>query len=101
MGPTSPTRCSFATRAPGSNSAVGRLQAASCVETSRGGARGSTPLLCSGSMKWTKSPEWLIQAFEHGLPMAPGVERRPMFGYPCAFVHRDVFCGVHQGDLIV
>jgi hypothetical protein len=52
-------------------------------------------------MKWTKSPEWLIQAFEHGLPMAPGVERRPMFGYPCAFVHGHMFCGLHQGDLIV
>ncbi|HEY6460111.1 MAG TPA: TfoX/Sxy family protein, partial [Polyangiaceae bacterium] len=52
-------------------------------------------------MKWTKSPEFLVQSFDHCLPMAPGVERRSMFGYPCAFVNGHMFCGLHQDSLVV
>jgi TfoX/Sxy family transcriptional regulator of competence genes len=33
--------------------------------------------------------------------MAPGVERRSMFGYPCAFVNGHMFCGLHQDSLVV
>lgn len=52
-------------------------------------------------MKWHKSPDALVQAFDHCLPAAPGVERKAMFGYPCAFVNGHLFCGLHQDNIIV
>lgn len=35
------------------------------------------------------------------LPDDPGVERRKMFGYPCAFVGGNLFTGLHQENIIV
>ena len=52
-------------------------------------------------MKWHKSPDELVQAFDHCLPIVAGVQRRPMFGYPCAFVNGHLFCGLHQDSVIV
>ena len=52
-------------------------------------------------MKWSKSPDELVQAFDHCLPIVPGVERKAMFGYPCAFLNGHLFCGLHQDSLIV
>ncbi len=52
-------------------------------------------------MKWRKSPDWLVQAFDHCLPLAEGVQRKPMFGYPCAFFHGHLFCGLHQDHIVV
>ncbi len=34
---------------------------------------------------WKKSSAKLIAAFDASLPVDPRVERRSMFGYPCAF----------------
>lgn len=52
-------------------------------------------------MTWRKSPDELVQAFDHCLPVVPGVQRKAMFGYPCAFVNGHLFCGLHQDSLIV
>lgn len=50
---------------------------------------------------WRKSPPSLIALFDAVLPDDPRVERRKMFGYPCAFVNGNMFTGLHQEDLIV
>jgi TfoX/Sxy family transcriptional regulator of competence genes len=52
-------------------------------------------------MKWRKSPDALVQAFDHCLPIVAGVQRKAMFGYPCAFVNGHLFCGLHQDSIIV
>lgn len=52
-------------------------------------------------MEWQKSPEELVQTFNAALPDDPRLERRKMFGYPCAFVGGNMFAGLHGPDLIV
>jgi TfoX/Sxy family transcriptional regulator of competence genes len=52
-------------------------------------------------MKWRKSPDALVQAFDHCLPIVAGVQRKAMFGYPCAFLNGHLFCGLHQDSIIV
>ncbi len=58
----------------------------------RGGCRMST---------WTKVPADLAAAFDAALPKSPLVERRQMFGCPCAFVNGRMFAAVHQERLLV
>jgi TfoX/Sxy family transcriptional regulator of competence genes len=58
-------------------------------------------LLGWAAMKWRKSSDALIQAFDHCLPIVAGVQRKAMFGYPCAFVNGHLFCGLHQDSIIV
>lgn len=51
---------------------------------------------------WRKSPPELIAFFDKVLPDDPRVERRKMFGYPCAFTTGgQMFIGLHQESLIV
>ena len=50
---------------------------------------------------WRKSPDDLIALFYAALPDDPCVERRKMFGYPCAFVAGNLFTGLHQENVIV
>jgi TfoX/Sxy family transcriptional regulator of competence genes len=50
---------------------------------------------------WHKSPSSLVALFDAVLPDDPRVERRQMFGYPCAFVNGNMFTGLHQESLIV
>src|SRR5688572_29322336 len=52
-------------------------------------------------MAWQKSPESLIQTFHDALPDDPRLERRKMFGYPCAFVGGNMFAGLYQDYVIV
>jgi TfoX/Sxy family transcriptional regulator of competence genes len=52
-------------------------------------------------MQWRKSPEELVNTFLAALPEDARVERRKMFGYPCAFVNGNMFTGLHQESLIV
>jgi TfoX/Sxy family transcriptional regulator of competence genes len=52
-------------------------------------------------MKWRKAPESLIRRFDEVLPDNPAVERRSMFGYPCAFINGNMFCGLYQESFIV
>ena len=50
---------------------------------------------------WQKSDPALIERFLASLPLTHGVERRQMFGYPCAFINGNMFAGLHEQRLIV
>jgi TfoX/Sxy family transcriptional regulator of competence genes len=50
---------------------------------------------------WRKAPDALIALFDAALPDDPRVERRKMFGYPCAFFSGNLFTGLHQENVIV
>lgn len=53
-------------------------------------------------MAWRKSPEWLVEAFGEVVPDDdPRVERRKMFGYPCAFASDNMFIGLHQENMLM
>lgn len=52
-------------------------------------------------MAWDKSPPELIAVFDAALPPDPAIERRQMFGYPCAFVNGNMFVGLHEDNLIL
>lgn len=47
-------------------------------------------------MTWKKSPPELIERFNAALPVDHRVERRTMFGYPCAFANGNMFGGLHE-----
>ncbi len=51
--------------------------------------------------RWKKSPPDLIARFDAALPRDERVERRSMFGYPCAFTNGNMFCGLHEDRLVV
>jgi TfoX/Sxy family transcriptional regulator of competence genes len=51
--------------------------------------------------KWQKSDPELVAAFDAALPLTAGVERRQMFGCPCAFIHGNLFAGVHEQRLFL
>ena len=48
-----------------------------------------------------KSPQKLIDVFYKLLPARPDVERRNMFGYPCAFANGQLFVGLHQDNMVL
>ena len=52
-------------------------------------------------MKWRKSPDELVARFDLLVPDDPAVERRKMFGYPCAFAGGNLFVGLHQENLLL
>jgi TfoX/Sxy family transcriptional regulator of competence genes len=52
-------------------------------------------------MKWMKSPASLVERFGQVVPKDPSVERRSMFGYPCAFLNGHMFCGLYQDHFIL
>lgn len=52
-------------------------------------------------MPWKKAPPALVSAFDAALPDAPDVERRQMFGYPCAFSGGHMFTGLHEDRCVV
>ncbi len=52
-------------------------------------------------MAWRKSPQSLVDLFAKVLPVDTRVERRPMFGYPAAFVNGNLFASLHQESLIL
>ncbi len=51
--------------------------------------------------KWEKSPEHLVQLLDRVLPDAPNIERRKMFGYPCAFINGNMFAGLFAAQMFV
>lgn len=51
--------------------------------------------------KWKKVPPALAERFDACLPRSGAVERRKMFGCPCAFVNGNMFAGLHEDRLIV
>ncbi len=52
-------------------------------------------------MKWEKAPEELVEKFDSLVPKSSEVEKRKMFGYPCAFAKGNMFMGLHQKDLFL
>ena len=50
-------------------------------------------------MAWTKASQSLVDLFDESLPDDPRLERRKMFGYPCAFVAGNMAAGLF-GDRI-
>jgi TfoX/Sxy family transcriptional regulator of competence genes len=50
---------------------------------------------------WRKSPPTLVARLDALLCHAPGAERRQMFGYPCAFLHGNMFIGLFQDQLFI
>jgi TfoX/Sxy family transcriptional regulator of competence genes len=51
--------------------------------------------------QWRKSPAELVELFSAEVPSEPDVERRQMFGYPCAFLGGNMFMGLHQENFIL
>jgi hypothetical protein len=50
---------------------------------------------------WTRSPAELQDRFAAALTRFPEAERRQMFGYPAAFVHGNMWTGLHQMNWVV
>jgi TfoX/Sxy family transcriptional regulator of competence genes len=50
---------------------------------------------------WKKVPPELARRFDAALPRAGAVQRRQMFGCPCAFVNGNMFAGLHEDRLVV
>ena len=51
--------------------------------------------------KWQKPDPALVDAFDAALAVGRGVERRQMFGCPCAFVDGKLFAGIHEHRLFL
>ena len=45
---------------------------------------------------WKKAPPELITLFDAAIAARPAVERRQMFGYPCAFLNGDMLTGLFE-----
>jgi TfoX/Sxy family transcriptional regulator of competence genes len=50
---------------------------------------------------WKKVPAELVTRFDAALPQAADVQRRQMFGCPCAFVNGNMFAGLHEDRLMI
>ena len=51
--------------------------------------------------KWEKSPADLVAHFDRICPHDPAVERRTMFGYPCAFINGNMVMGLFGSKMFV
>ena len=51
--------------------------------------------------RWRPVPAEMIETFDKALTFLPLVQRRKMFGCPCAFVNDQMFAGLHQESLIL
>lgn len=51
--------------------------------------------------KFKPAPEWIKELFANTISYFPEAEPRKMFGYPCAFVHSQMMCGVFEDRLMV
>ena len=52
-------------------------------------------------MAFRAIPAELIALFERNLPIDPRLERRQMFGSPCAFAGGAMFMGAHEASLFL
>src|SRR5438270_7078604 len=50
---------------------------------------------------WKKSPAELVERFTTALPVHPDLVRKPMFGYPAAFVNGNMVCGLFEDSVVV
>jgi hypothetical protein len=53
------------------------------------------------AMSWRPAPAALVERFAALLPDDPRVERRTMFGYPCAFLGGNLFTGLFQERMML
>jgi TfoX/Sxy family transcriptional regulator of competence genes len=53
------------------------------------------------TMKWEKPGQALIETFHNSLPVDDRIDRKSMFGMPCAFVNGNMFCGVFLRGIMV
>ncbi len=53
------------------------------------------------AMIWRPSPASLLERFAELVPDDPRVERRQMFGYPCAFLGGNLFTGLFQDRMML
>jgi hypothetical protein len=51
-------------------------------------------------MPWEKSSPDLVDLFQRLVPDAPNVQRKQMFGYPCAFVNGNLFTGLFKQGML-
>lgn len=52
-------------------------------------------------MAWEKAADETVRAFRDVAPGGPEAEERKMFGFPCSFVHGNMFMGLHQDSFIL
>lgn len=50
---------------------------------------------------WQKSPPELVERFRQAVADLPEAQQRPMFGYQAAFVHGNMFTGLHEDRWVV
>ena len=55
----------------------------------------------TSSDPWRKAPAELVERFHEAVAGIEGVEVRPMFGYPAAFVGGNLTAGLHQENVMV
>ena len=51
--------------------------------------------------KFTPAPESVVRIFDEAISAIPLIERRKMFGYPCAFVRGQMLCGVFADRIML
>jgi TfoX/Sxy family transcriptional regulator of competence genes len=51
--------------------------------------------------KWQKPSEQTISVYQDVVSQLDGIEKRKMFGCPCAFVNGNMFFGVYQDQLFL
>ena len=51
--------------------------------------------------KWKKSSPELIAAFDAALPADTAIVKKPMFGYPAAFINGNMICGLFEEEVVV
>src|SRR5512143_1299605 len=51
--------------------------------------------------KFTPAPERVVRIFDQAIAGLPAIERRKMFGYPCAFVHGQMLCGIFADRIML
>jgi len=51
-------------------------------------------------MSWEKSSTKLADLFGELVPKDPNVELKKMFGWPCCFVHGNLFAGLHKQSML-
>ena len=52
-------------------------------------------------MKWEKPSAAIIEILEKNLPADQRIEKKKMFGFPCAFVNGNMFCSVFNQSIMV
>ena len=52
-------------------------------------------------MKWEKPSQEILDIFEEVVPIGALIERRKMFGLPCAFIDNNMFIGVFKQTLFL